>query len=189
VAFEDQPVLEGLELEEAWRDPLEALEPAAPRGGRMRGRKPIPTVLKVLRGNPGQRRLNPHEPTPDPLEEATPPELEAQPIAAAEWARAIVPAIRRGQVTAADRAAAIMHCDLWCTWRAQLAEANALPHVVLVGEHGHPVPNPARGMANKTLALLLRIDAELGLTPSSRSRVHTVVPASPAATKWEGLLG
>ena len=30
----------------------------------MRGRKPVPTHLKVLRGNPGKRRLNDKEPKP-----------------------------------------------------------------------------------------------------------------------------
>jgi P27 family predicted phage terminase small subunit len=190
VAFDDQPVIPGLGLEveeEAAREHENMLEPA-PRGGRMRGRKPIPTVLKVLRGNPGQRRLNPNEPTPEPLEEATPPELTA-PAAAAEWARTIVPAIRRGQVTSADRAIAIAFCPHWAHWLAESEEADRAPIVVLVGEHGHPVPNPARGMANRTYALLRTTAAELGLTPSSRSRVHTVIPATPAANKWEGLLG
>ena len=31
----------------------------------MAGRKPKPTSLKVLEGNPGKRQLNPNEPKPD----------------------------------------------------------------------------------------------------------------------------
>jgi len=31
----------------------------------MRGRKPVPTYLKVLRGNPGKRALNKNEPVPE----------------------------------------------------------------------------------------------------------------------------
>ena len=31
----------------------------------MRGRKPVPTALKKLRGNPGKRPLNDAEPKPD----------------------------------------------------------------------------------------------------------------------------
>ena len=30
----------------------------------MRGRKPVPTRLKVIRGNPGKRALNKNEPQP-----------------------------------------------------------------------------------------------------------------------------
>jgi hypothetical protein len=32
----------------------------------MRGRKPKPTRLKLVAGNPGKRPLNPREPTPEP---------------------------------------------------------------------------------------------------------------------------
>lgn len=39
----------------------------------MRGRKPKPTALKVIQGNPGHRPLNHFEPKPDPLERLTPP--------------------------------------------------------------------------------------------------------------------
>lgn len=154
----------------------------------MRGRKPLPTNLKVLRGNPGQRRLNPSEPTPAPLAVDVPDELTPDPDAAGEWTRTIAPAILRGQVTSADRSVAIAHCVLWATWRSQLVEASRHAHIIAVGEQKHPMPNPARIMANKTLALLIRVDAELGLTPSSRSRVHAVPVAQPAS-KWAGLIG
>lgn len=137
----------------------------------MRGRKPTPTVLKLLNGNPGKRAINSDEPKPDQLDEAVPAELD-DPVAAEEWTRTIVPAIERGQITEADRVLAIAHCELWATWRSQIAAAAKHAHVVAVGKNSHPMPNPARTMANKTLQLLTKIDAELGLTPSSRSRVR-----------------
>lgn len=135
----------------------------------MRGRKPKPNVVKFLTGNPGRRRLNENEPKPGALSSACPEFLTGE--AASEWNRTIVPAIETGQITAADRAGAIAHCELWATWREQLEEAAKHSHVVAVGPNKHPMPNPARTMANKTLQLLLKTDAELGCTPSSRSRV------------------
>jgi P27 family predicted phage terminase small subunit len=152
----------------------------------MRGRKPKPTVLKLLNGNPGKRPLNDHEPKPGHLTEDIPPELDKT-DAKEEWQRTIVPAIRRGQITAADRVFAIAHCDLWATWRSQLADASRHAHVVAVGPNQHPMPNPARGMANKTFLLLAKVDAELGLTPSSRSRVR-VEAQDDGQDKWAGLL-
>lgn len=144
----------------------------------MRGRKPVPTVLKMIRGNPGKRDLNTHEPQAGELSMACPPELlEAE--AQQEWVRTIVPAILIGQITETDRVLAIAHCELWSTWRSQLADAARHPHVVAVGEHKHPMPNPARGMANKTLGMLVKVDSELGLSPASRSRV-TAIPKSSA---------
>lgn len=136
----------------------------------MRGRKPTPTVLKLLRGNPGKRAINKAEPKPGPLEADCPEEL-TDGVAQQEWARTIQPAIATGQITAADRVFAIAHCELWATWRSQLADASRHPHVVAVGQNKHPMPNPARVMSNKTLQLLAKVDAELGLTPVSRSRV------------------
>lgn len=141
----------------------------------MRGRKPTPTVLRVLRDNPGRRPFNQDEPVPAGLSTASPKELE-DPVARTEWARSIVPAIERGQITEADRVFAIAHCELWATWRSQLAEAAKHAHIVAVGQHKYPTANPARGMANKTLMLLAKVDAELGFSPTSRSRVQVKGP-------------
>jgi hypothetical protein len=41
----------------------------------MRGRRPKPTPVKVLTGNPGKRPLNKNEPRPDVLIPECPPEL------------------------------------------------------------------------------------------------------------------
>lgn len=143
----------------------------------MRGRKPKPTALRVLQGNPGKRPFNRFEPKAAPLSEECPDEL-AFDDERDEWARTIAPAIRIGQVSAGDRCAAIAHCVQWATWRSQVVEANKHAHVIGVGPQKHPMPNPARTMANKTLQLLLKIDAELGLTPVSRARVQTSGAAS-----------
>jgi P27 family predicted phage terminase small subunit len=154
----------------------------------MRGKKPVPTALKLLRGNPGKRRINRSETPGGPLDPACPPELTAA-DARAEWERGIVAAIRVGQITERDRIFAIAHCELWATWRSQLADAARHPHVVSSGPTKHPIPNPARCMANKTFLLLARVDVELGFTPSSRSRI-TVEPATQVTEpdKWAGLL-
>lgn len=147
----------------------------------MRGRKPTPTVLRVLRGNPGRRPINTDEPATSALSAKCPDEL-SDAEAHAEWDRTIVPAITHGQITGAERVLAIAHCELWSTWRSQLADAARHPHVVAVGDKKYPMPNPARVMANKTLQLLTKIDAELGLTPTSRSRVIAkprVTPTNP----------
>lgn len=153
------------------------------------GRRPKPNVLKLLQGNPGGRKLNRHEPTGEPLSPECPPELSSA-DSRAEWQRGIVPAIQVGQITARDRIFAIAHCELWATWRSQLADAARHPHVVSSGPTKHPIPNPARCMANKTFLLLARVDVELGFTPSSRSRI-VVEPKAQSGQpqdKWAGVL-
>jgi P27 family predicted phage terminase small subunit len=140
----------------------------------MRGRKPVPTVVKLARGNPGKRPINRDEPCPDALEPACPEEL-SDTEARTEWERTIVPAAVRGHITASDRVFAIAHCELWAAWRSQLADAARLAPV----NASQYCPNPAQIMSNKTLLILAKIDAELGLSPTSRARVHV----SPGAVQ------
>lgn len=141
----------------------------------------MPTILRVLKGNPGGRPLNAHEPQPDPLAEDVPEEL-TDPLAVQEWTRTIAPAIRTGQITGADRCLAVAHAETYAVWRSQVIAASRHAHVIAAGKGGYPMPNPARTMANKSLMLLARIDAELGLTPASRSRVTAVPPMPPSST-------
>lgn len=147
----------------------------------MKGAKPRSTVMRMITGNPSGRPFNKDEPMPLPLDLTCPTELD-DPVAQVEWARGIVPAIELGQITAADRTLAIAHCELWATWRSQLAAASLQPHVIAAGVNKYPMPNPARVMANKTLVLLAKVDAELGLSPTSRTRVQVkgrLAPGNP----------
>ena len=136
----------------------------------MRGPKPQPTIVKMLRGNPGQRKLNLNEPRNVPLTVDCPPELEGDPEAVREWTRIAPLLIQSGQVTAADRGILIAYCATWGAWRALDAKADADP------------ADTARA-----LKLWIATAVEIGLTPSSRSRV-TAKPAEPKASKWAGIL-
>ena len=53
----------------------------------MRGRRPKPTRLKMLTGNPGKRPLNGNEPRPAPAVPDCPAELG--PLARTEWNRLV----------------------------------------------------------------------------------------------------
>ena len=70
----------------------------------MRGRKPKPTRLKLIEGNPGKRATNQHEPRPEPKVPTCPAHL--CPAAKAEWKRLAQELFVLGIVTALDRAAA-----------------------------------------------------------------------------------
>ena len=149
----------------------------------MRGRKPQPTVLKVLRGNPGRRALNPAEPQHAPLEATVPAEL-TDPLAQAEWTRVAAMLIDRGQVTSVDRAVLAGYCLKYAQWQALEREAAGHPFIVR-SPSGYPIPNPALGMANKVFGLMLKAAAELGITPSSRSRVVGTRPSAVTPLpKW-----
>ena len=140
----------------------------------MRGRKPHPTELKFLRGNPGRRPLNHREPKHpaidgDDIPGALLADNDIARGALAEWKR-IVDTLSRGHVATVDRPTLMAYCLKVGQWQALEAEASAAKFIVHAPS-GYPMPNPLIAMANRALALMLRAAAELGLTPSSRSRV------------------
>jgi P27 family predicted phage terminase small subunit len=152
----------------------------------MPGPRRQPTALRLLRGNPGKRKINRLEPQPPPLETVCPPEL-VSPVAQAEWTRVAAGLIASGQVTTVDRALLIGYCQKWAQWQA-LEEAAAAHPFILKGPQGKPIPNPALNLAFKAFNLLIRASAELGMTPSARSRVSVAAPASTPVSKWAGVL-
>lgn len=152
----------------------------------MRGRKPQPTALKIIRGNPGKRALNDAEPKHFALSEECPDDL-VDSSARDEWARVCGQLIAAGQVTLVDRATLIGYCLKYGQWKALEDEARKHPFIVK-SPSGYPIPNPALGMANKCFGLMLKAASELGITPSSRSRVQAVKPQE-RTSKWAGMLG
>jgi P27 family predicted phage terminase small subunit len=138
----------------------------------MRGRKPTPTEIKLGRGNPGRRPVNEHEPKHEALDPRCPAEL-VDPVARAEWDRVARALGSRGHVTTVDRATLILYCVKWAQWIALEREAAALPLTSRTST-GYLVPNALLGMANKAALVWCKAAIELGITPSSRSRVSAV---------------
>jgi P27 family predicted phage terminase small subunit len=142
----------------------------------VRGRKPKSTVHRKLAGNAGRRPLNAAEPAPPAVDhtfDEPPGELADLPGAQAEWRR-LAPMLRAcRQVTEADRAALLALCLEWDRYLE--ARAKAYPRV-LKSPSGYAMPNPWLSIQTKALAGCLKLWPELGLTPSSRSRVKTDGP-------------
>jgi len=148
----------------------------------VRGRKPTPTSRKVLEGNPGKRALNDREPQPDapsatPVSapfDTPPAELLDYPHGAAEWTR-IAPMMRRArQITEADRSALLALCIEWDRYLSAMAKVKK--NMVVKAPSGYPMTNPYLSIATRALASCQKLWPELGLTPSSRSRVRTDGP-------------
>jgi len=158
-------------------------------GNRNSGPRPSPTKLKILRGVTRTDRLNPLEPQIEPAPpsfDVAPVELTGDEVALEEWAR-IVPILRRvGLVSELERGALIALCQQWSRYvGAQIDIRTKGP--VLEGEHG-PILNPSIMIADKSLTHSLKLWQELGLTPSGRSKMITLVKPEPAAGKWAGLV-
>ncbi len=155
------------------------------------GRRPHPTRLKVVRGNPGKRPLNTREPQPAAATDAfdaPPAELAGDVAALVEWAR-VAPMLRAcGLVTEAERSALTALCQQWSRYLEAHGKVMSLGMVVKAA-NGVPVVNPYLAVADKALAHCLKLWVELGLTPSGRSRMTALPGVEPKQeSKWAGLL-
>jgi len=133
-----------------------------------RGRKPIPPKIHVLRGNPGRRklptdRLDPAAALPD-----CPDHLNDE--ARKEWANICAELGPMGILTRLDKAILAEYCQGWSLWIEALAMVTKLG---LIGKSpsGYPMMNPYLAIANRAQEQMHRALTELGLTPSSRSRI------------------
>jgi P27 family predicted phage terminase small subunit len=139
----------------------------------MQGRKPKPTKLKIVAGNPGHRPLNKDEPEPVAYLASAPEwfdELQAQ-----YWNDAIASA-PAGLLGTMDRellvvwvCASVMHRRAMVA-QTEIDEGKAAPMLTKT-PGGMPVQSPYVGIINRQAAVMLKAASEMGFTPSSRTRI------------------
>jgi P27 family predicted phage terminase small subunit len=148
----------------------------------MRGRKPVPTALRIMRGNPGKRPLPADEPSPPPLEVTRPPPEWLDDEAQTEWRRIAPMLARNGLLTEVDLDALTAYCLAWCTWK-KANRAISQFGMVIKAKNGYVMQSPYIPIANKAMATMKGLMLEFGMTPSSRSRVSksdgALAPSNP----------
>jgi P27 family predicted phage terminase small subunit len=132
-----------------------------------RGRKPLPTHLKILEGNPGKRALNKNEPKPAATKPRCPQWLPA--TARKAWRETVKELETMGLLARADTQALIVFCQAVAEHQAAGEEVNQLG--VTVDRDGIRVKNPACQVQKDNASIIIRVAAEFGLTPSARSRI------------------
>jgi P27 family predicted phage terminase small subunit len=141
----------------------------------MRGRKPKPTALKLMDGNPGKRGINHSEPKPPGSLPDCPRHLSEE--ARAEWHRIAESLNVIGLLTQVDRATMAAYCQCWGRW-VEAEEKLANTPAILRTPAGYIQQSPWLSIANKQLELMARYMTELGLTPASRSRLASYSQAT-----------
>ena len=153
----------------------------------MRGRKPTPTNLKLLRGNPGKRPINANEPKPAPKAPGMPAWLSTE--ARNEWRRVVPELDKLGLLAKVDRGALAAYCETWATFVAatHLVHEHGIVYMRKVDEvtdmdgrvieiHVAPAKNPALIVARDAAAQIRAFCSEFGLTPSARTRIDVPEP-------------
>jgi len=144
----------------------------------------VPTKLKLLRGNPGQRPIR-HEPEPRiPIEFPQPPEHLSD-DAKSEWQRLGPELYHLGLLTVSDLNSFTCYCNScgrWMTAERELTQAGVLTQTA---ENGQVIAHPLVAVARNAAADMMRYSTEFGLTPAARRKLAASAVAS--ASKFNGL--
>jgi P27 family predicted phage terminase small subunit len=160
-----------------------------------RGRPPIPTHLRLLRGNPAKMPLPPGtEPQPRGYTECPGPPTRLKDEARDEWNRIAPELFRLGLLTQADIRTLALYCDAygeWCDARdalfAMKEDDPQLFGFLVRNANGNLAANPIVKILAHARMQMERFGLEFGLTPASRSRL-TSKPLDEPDRKFDGLL-
>ena len=133
-----------------------------------RGRKPTPTAIKMLEGNPGKRPLNTKEPKPAKKAPSCPKWLE--PEAKKEWRRLAKQMEQIGILTEVDMAAFAGYCQAYARWKE--AEEFITQHgSIFRTPSGYVQQVPQVSIAQQNLKIMQSFCSDFGLTPATRARI------------------
>lgn len=156
----------------------------------MKGRKPKPTALKELAGNPGHRPLNKLEPKPEGALPDCPKELRGP----EKLAWRVVADEMKSVLTAADQFVLVAFCVAWGQMLEALRDIRKhgvlVPMPVQAGDDKNQlalnlalagskqelppamrVQNPAQSILKNSMLMVQKLAGDLGLTPSARARL------------------
>ena len=142
----------------------------------MKGRKPTPTKLKIIRGNPGKRSLSKDEPTPQAV--CPPPPDILSPVAKKHWRVISKQLFDADVMTNLDIDALMLLCESYSRW-SEAGKAIQKEGVIIKqkshnGETEYLKANPYLMIQQKAFDQMKAMLTEFGMTPSSRTRVRTV---------------
>ena len=138
-----------------------------------RGPAKEPTVLKLLKGNPGCRRINKLE--PQPSKDAINPPAWLTGVSLKKWNELVPQLIELGVMTNVDVEAIARYCTMHEQFLRTLAEVRAGRDIFEIkdsnGKTKYIQATPWATMLTKVSAMMLRVEQEFGLTSSSRSGI------------------
>lgn len=151
-----------------------------------RGRKPKPTAVKILEGNPGKRALNEREPSPEKKAPSCPKWLEKE--AKKEWRRLASKMEQIGILTEVDMAAFAGYCQCYSRWKENEEFISKNGSLVRTPS-GYWMQVPQVSIAQQYMKQMERFAEQFGLTPASRSRLIADDGSTGKTDEMDQLLG
>ena len=152
----------------------------------MRGRKPLPAVIKKAKGTLRKHRLNPGEPKPQEFL-GEPPEHLSE--GAKEAWRYAIKCAPPGLLSTLDGSVLMIWAcaaDLFNKAQAGLAKTGLL---IKSPEGGFPMQSPYLAIANKQAQIMQKAATEMGFTPASRPRVSIAPEPADELDPWDAIAG
>ena len=148
------------------------------------GRKPTPSIVKKLTGNPGKRKFNAREPKAAVGLPKCPQHITGE--ARREWKRIGAQMVEEKRMAPRYKAALAAYCVAWGRW------ADAEKHVqefgtVIKSPSGFLIQSPYLPIANKAWSQMMKALAELGISPTSQARAMIVDTESDEFEEFDGL--
>ena len=158
----------------------------------MKGRKPLPTNLKLLMGNPGKQKLPKGEPNPGSRIPDPPDVLND--YALEEWNRITPVLLALGLISDLTVPAVIAYCDAYSDWRTATEELNrirkeksGLATLIQQTSNGNIIPNQLKLVAKAARADMIRYATEFGGTEIAKIRL-AIDPGRGKKKVFEGLI-
>ena len=149
-----------------------------------RGRKPKPTKLRIIQGNPGKRPLNKQEPHPKVEDDfpSPPPGLPDKAIEA--WNEYGPELYSAGLLTKLDAPMLEQWARAYADWKDALDRCDQFGKVIKT-TNGNVIHSPYWSIANKAQDHLLKIQSEFGMSPTARTRIQAGGHSGEAGNPFE----
>lgn len=136
-----------------------------------RGPAAKPDSLKQLQGNPGKRPLNKKAPKFDLVTGLPKPPGHLNRYGKHEWNR-IIPVLQKvSMLTEADLTSLAAYCQAYGTW-VEAEKLKKAMGLTTTTDKGNVIQRPEVGIANTSMANMISIAKEFGMTPASRTKVE-----------------
>lgn len=134
------------------------------------GRRPLPTAVKKLRGNPGKRPLDDREPRPAKAERTPGAPRWLTEEARQTW-RQLTPGLHRtGLLSEVDTMSLGMLCEAYALF-IKARQVVADEGILAISINGSVYQHPAIGLMNRARADVYQWGREFGMMPAARSGI------------------
>jgi P27 family predicted phage terminase small subunit len=133
------------------------------------GRKPLPTEVKKLQGTLRPERVHADQMKPEPYVSIPLPPEHLGEIGKREWTIIVSNYVQLGMLSGLDSGMIAAYCSQIELYVESISEVKKTGKLIIA--RNVSAPNPLMKVANDALDRSLKIEVELGLTPSARTKI------------------